>query len=69
MKMFTDLRMMTGLAVVSMGLLLGACEHRVVETTHTTEGPNGSTVEKRVVTQNNDGTVTEQKETRTVNDH
>ena len=48
---------------------LGACERRVVETTKTQDGPNGSKTEKTTVVEHNDGTVTEEKKTQTTENH
>lgn len=58
--------MLCGVVVVGGSLMsLAACDRKVVETTRTHSGPDGSTVEKKSVVEHSDGTVTEQKETRT----
>ena len=50
-----------------MGLagILGGCDRKVMETTKTSDGPNGSTVEKKTVIQHDDGTVSQEKEVHT----
>ena len=63
-KMINALVLSIGI-VFSLGVT--ACDRSRVETVKTTEGPNGTKVEKKTVTEHNDGTVTEEKETRTVN--
>ena len=43
-------------------LALTGCDRTVETQTKETSGPNGSSVEKKTVTEHNDGTVTETKE-------
>jgi hypothetical protein len=67
--MITLTRMRCGAAsaVIAVGLLTQACDRKVAESTRTEQTPNGTKVEKKTVTEHNDGTVTEQKETLKTN--
>jgi hypothetical protein len=48
------------------GASMTACDRAVEEHTKTTETPNGTKVEKTTVVEHNDGTISKEKESKTV---
>ncbi len=63
-----SLAMILALAVAA-PLTFTACDRTVTEKTTSTESPNGTTVQKKEVVEHSDGTVTEQKESKTVSNN
>ena len=52
---------------LAMGTALTGCDRGSVETTKTTETPNGTSVQKTKVVEHNDGSVSKETESKTVN--
>jgi hypothetical protein len=63
-----SLAMILALAVAA-PLTFTACDRTVSEKTTSSEGPSGTTVQKKEVVQHSDGTVTEEKESKTVSNN
>jgi len=52
--------------ILATGATLASCDRAAVETTKTTETPNGTKVEKTKVVDHGDGTVSKETESKTV---
>jgi hypothetical protein len=53
--------------ILAMGATLASCDRAAVESTKTTETPNGTTVQKTKVVEHNDGSVSKESESKTIN--
>ena len=51
----------------TIGTALTGCDRAAVETTKTTETPNGTRVDKTKVVEHNDGSVSKETESKTIN--
>ena len=51
---------------MALGTTLASCDRAVVESTKTTQTPDGTKVQKTTVVEHNDGTISKETESKTV---